>query len=165
MLHPIITLLDGTEVYVNLINAEVSRSIAKQPHLIGLVKEILQKKKLTGPEVRIQQDMGRIVGHDFIIATKEDGNIFYAKVLHEETYTRFIKNGEPCPTQYVGMMLKRDADGRAYELCSVRIGRLTPPHPDMPGGSAESKRYWETHALIHTGEPLQARTVSEDCPY
>jgi hypothetical protein len=165
MLHPVITLLDGTEVYVNLINAEVSRSIAKQPHLVGLVKEILQKKTLTGLEVRIQQDMGRIVGHDFVITTKEDGNIFYAKVLHEETYTRFIKHGEPRPTQYVAITLKRGADDRAYELCSVRIGRLVPLHPDMSSGSAESRRYWETHALIHTGEPLQARTISKDCPY
>lgn len=164
MLHPVITLPNGTEVYVNLINAEVSRSIAKQPHLVGLVKEILQKKTLTGPEVRIQQDMGRIVGHDFVIATKEDGNIFYAKVLHEETYTRFIKNGDPRPTQYVAITLKRGANDRAYELCSVRIGRLIPSHPDMDG-SAESRRYWETHALIHTGEPLQARTISKDRPY
>jgi hypothetical protein len=164
MQHPVITLPNGTEVYVNLINAEVSRSIAKQPHLVGLVKEILQKKTLTGPEVRIQQDMGRLVGHDFVIATKEDGNIFYAKVLHEETYTRFIKNGDPHPTQYVAITLKRGANNRAYELCSVRIGHLIPPHPDM-GDSAESKRYWETHALIHTGEPLQARTISKDCPY
>lgn len=165
MLHPVTTMLDGTEVYVNLINAEVSRSIAKQPHLIGLVKEILNKKVLTDPEVHIEQDMGRIVGHDYVVATKEDDNIFYAKALYEQIYTRFIRNRDPNPTQYVAITLRRVMDGQAYELCSARIGRSTPPRPDAAGASLESRHYWKMHALIHTGEPLQARTISKNCPY
>lgn len=164
-MHPIVTLRDGTEVYVNLINAEISRTIARQPHLVELVKEILQEKVLSGSEVHIEQDMGRVVGNDFVVTTKEGDSIFYAKVLHDETYTRFIKNGSPNPTQYVTITLRRVVGDRTYELYSARIGRLIPSRPDAASGSSESRRYWESHAVMHTGESLQSSTISKSCPY
>ncbi len=165
MLHPITTLPDGTEVWVNLVNSEASYSIARQPQLLGLTKEALKDRVLTGAEVRLEHNMGRVVGYDYAIATAEDDNIFYAKILHEHIYTRFVKNAKPPQTKYLALVLRRSADGSAYLLYSVRIGRLVPPRPGALNENRESEPYWANHAFMHTNEVLQPRTISKERPY
>jgi hypothetical protein len=165
MIHPICTTQDGIEIYVELIGSEAARSIAKQPQLLGLVKEALAGKKLTSAEMHFEHNMGRIVGYDFIVDTPSDDAVFYACVFREKTYTRFIKGGKPLSTKYVAMSLKRRADGSAYELYDVRIGRLAPPRPGLPNETAKSRQYWATHAFVHDNQILQPRTVTKTCPY
>lgn len=164
MLYPIAVLYGGVEVYVDLIGSEVSRSIALQPQLIGLAKEVLANKKLSGQQVCIEQDMGRNVGYDFVVPTKDSDTIFYAKIVHDDAYTRFVKNGLPLATRYVAITLK-NVGNRIYELHSVRIGRAIPPRPDTKDAVAEGRHYWENHAFIHESERLQMQTLTKICPY
>lgn len=165
MTHPICTTKDGVEIYVDLINSEAARSIAKQPQLLGHVKEALASKKLAGDEVHFEHDMGRVVGYDFIVDADVDETVFYACVFRDDTYTRFIKGGKPLSTQYVSVGLRRCDGGKAYELHDVRIGRLAPPRPGLPDETAESKQYWATHAFVQDNQVLQPRTVTKTCPY
>lgn len=166
MLHPIITLLDGTEVYVNLINnSVVAQSIAKQPQLLGLIKDALRGREFSKPTVLIEQDMERVVGYDFVVETKEDDTIFYAMLLHETTYTRFVKNGKPLSTRYVTLQLERSTDGLTYELRSAHIGRAVPPRPGEANETAKSKAFWAGHAVVRESEVLQLKTICKDSPY
>lgn len=165
MIHPISTTPEGIEVYVDLINSDASKSIARQPQLIGFAKEILTGRKLSGSKVQIEQNMGRAVGYDFVVDTPEDDNVFYAQVARENTYTRFIKCGKPLATQYVTVVLERSDDKQTYELQDIRIGRSTPPRPGTPQETSASREYWATHAFVQEGQVLQPRTITKDCPY
>lgn len=165
MIHPIGTTPDGIEVYIDLVNSDASESIARQPQLIRLAKEALTGRKLTGPNVQIEHNMGRVVGYDCIIEATEDDNVFYAQMLRDKLYTRFIKGGKPLATNYVAIVLKRDADGKAYALQDVRIGRLAPPRPGMPNETTKSRDFWSAHAYVQEGQLLQLRTVTKQRPY
>lgn len=166
MLYTIGSTSDGTEVYVNLTNSAASSSIARQPQLVALIKEALKDQSYSDPEIRAEYDMGRGIGYDFVVPTKEDDTIFYAKIVHEQAYSRFVKNKKPLPTQYIAITLKRSIDEQTYELLSAKIGRLTPPLPDtLEGNTAQSRHYWTNHALIHESEALQVSTICKICPY
>ena len=165
MMHPLGITPDGIEIVVDLINSEASSNIARQPQLIGLAKEVLTGKSLTGEEMRLEQDMGRDVGYDPIVSTQPDDPVFYAQVLRDTTYTRFIKGSKPSTTSHVAIVLKRSEDGMAYELQDVRIGCLVPPRPGAANESSESKEYWSSHAVVYEGQILQPRTITKECPY
>jgi hypothetical protein len=165
MIHPICTTQEGVEIYVELIGSEAARSIAKQPQLLGFVKEALADKKLNNAEVHFERNMGRVVGYDFIVDAPSEDAVFYACVFRENTYTRFVKGGKPLSTKYVAMSLKRSVDGNAYELHDVRIGRLAPPRPGLPNETSQSKQYWATHAFVQDNQILQPRTITKTCPY
>lgn len=164
MKHPIGQTGNGTAVYVDLIQSSAARHIAQQPHLLTLIAEALQQTEPQGLEASIEHDMGRVIGYSFVVKTAGTDGIFYAQLLRDDTYIRFIKNGKPLSTQYLSMVLHQDENG-AYELYDAWIGRLNPPRPGTAGETAESKPYWATHAFILGNETLQLRTVTKECPY
>ncbi len=165
MMHLVCVTPDNTEVYVDLINSDAARSIAKQPQLLGFAREALISKNLVGSEMHFECDLGRAVGYDLIIETPSDEGVFYAQVLRETIYTRFIKGGKPTSTNHVAIGLKRSSEGRAFELQDVRIGRLSPPRPGMYNETSFSRQYWQAHAFVQDGQTLQLRTVTKTCPY
>jgi hypothetical protein len=156
---------NGIAVNVDLIRSEAAKHISREPHLLGLIVEVLQKTKLKGPEIAIEHDMGRTIGHDFIVPTQPTDNVFYAQLLHDNIYTRFVKNGKPSTTSCLAMRLHRDETGEEYQLDDVWIGRLTPPRPGSASETAESTDYWSTHAVVQGNQPMQLRTVTKVCPY
>lgn len=156
---------NGTDVYVDLIRSEAAKQIAQQPHLLGLVAEALQQITPQGTLVDIEHDMGRAIGYSFVIRTTDTDPIFYAQLLKEDTYTRFIKNGKPLATRHLTLHLRLNEESNEYELHDVWMGRLSPPRPGSAGETAESKSYWSNHAFILGNQPLQLRTVTKVCPY
>lgn len=165
MIHLICTTKDGTEVYANLINSTVSNTIARHPQLISLLKEALVDSKLSDPEVRLERDMGRGIGYDFIVDAPSEDTVFYAQVLGDSVYTRFVKISKPVATNFVAAVMRRTADGKAYELCDARIGRLVPPRPGSVNEAPSSKPFWKNHAFVQGNQVLQLRTVTKTCPY
>ena len=166
MMHPVCMTQNGFEVWVDLFDSEAARSISRQPQLLGFVREVLAGKALVTPVVVIEQDMGRPIGYDFIVPTPTGETIFYARLLRDDTYTRFTKNGKPHSTRYVTLTLQRSADSTRYELKEVRIGSQVPPRPGTIHETSASKQYWERHAVVlQGGQPLQPRTVTKICPY
>lgn len=165
MRHPLGHSRNGFEVYVDLIQSEAARHIAKQPQLLGFIEEMLRKTDCRGADVVIEYDMGRTIGYNFVVSTKDTDSIFYAQMLHDKIYTRFVKNGKPLATQYLTVVLHRSEYNEAYEVKDTWVGPLSPPRPGSVHETAESRTYWETHAFVHDDQPLQLRTVTKDRPY
>ena len=164
MKHPVGQTRNGIAVYVDLIQSQAAKHIAQQPHLLGLVAEALQQITPRGADTKIEHDMGRVIGYNFVVKTTDSDGIFYAQLLRDTTYTRFVKNGKPVSTQYLSMILRRNEDAE-YELLDAWIGRLSPPRPGTADETADSKSYWATHAIILGSESLQLRTITRACPY
>lgn len=155
---------NGSQVYAELINTPVGKQIARWPRLLFLAKEMLTAVALRGQALSIEHDMQRQIGYSFIIETTNKDTVFYGRLLQEDVYTRFVKNGEPLSTQHLAMSLVQHVDA-TYELVDISIGRLTPPRPGSANETPQSKVYWSNHALILEGQRLQPQTVTKICPY
>lgn len=164
MKHPIGQTRNGVEVYVDLIQSQAAKHIAQQPRLLSLVTEALPQTTLRNAAASIEHDMGRVIGYSFVVETTSTDGVFYAQLLRDNTYIRFIKSGKPLSTQYLSMVLQKDKSG-SYELLDVWLGRLNPARPGTADETAESKPYWATHAMILGNESLQLRTITKECPY
>ncbi len=125
MKHPIVTTRNGIPVYIDLVRSQAAGQIARQPRLLTLAKEALQGATVSGSEPNIEQDMGRVIGHSFVVETTEKDTVIYAQCLNDKTFSRFVKHGRPSPTNYLTILLKQDGD--SYELHDTWIGRLRPP--------------------------------------
>ncbi len=165
MKHPIGQTSNGITVYVDLIHSKAAKRIAMQPQLLTLVAEVVKQLKPKGAAIGIEHDMGRSIGYNFVLPTSESDTVFYAKLLKDDAFTRFIKNGKPLTTQYLTLFLQKNEDDATYELQDVWIGRLSPPRPGSTDETAESKPFWSTHAFILDSQPIQLQTVTKVCPY
>ncbi len=155
---------NGLEVYVDLIGSDAARHVSQQPHLLGLVAEVLRQTPLRGTDISIECDMGRNVGYDYVVSTKEADTIFYAKLLRDETYTRFVKNGKPLQTQFLTLVLHQRNDA-TYKLRDVWIGHVRPPRPGASNENTQSRAFWDEHAFVLDDQAIQTRTVTKVCPY
>jgi hypothetical protein len=165
MKHPIATTHNGKSVYVDLIYSLAAITISQQPQLATMVKEVLRQTRVDTPTMHIEQDMRRNIGYDYVVETSVTDHVFYAKLLRDTTYTRFVKNGKPKPTQFLSMILHCDADGD-YELKEAWIGKQHPIRPtSAEDATPESLAYWDTHAFALEGLQLQARSLTRTCPY
>lgn len=162
--HPVGQTRNGVLVHVDLIASPAAVHISRQPHLLGLVSEALAQMAARDIEVTLEFDMGRIIGYDFIVPTTDRDNVLYAQRPRDTTYTRFVKNGDPAPTQFLTIKLRREDSGE-YSLHDTWIGHASPPRPGSDNETAESKPYWATHACIFEGQSLQPRTITKVCPY
>lgn len=150
-------------VYVNLIQSEASKRIAREPQLLRLVAEAIQQITIRKAVAQIEHNMGRVVGYSFVIKTTGSESVFYARLLRDDAYTRFVKNAKPTPTQHISMVLQQDKG--IYELSDAWIGRFSPPRPGAANETHESRLYWADHAIILGNEPLQPRSITKECPY
>lgn len=154
----------GYEVYVNLITSSAGQYISRQPHVITLMKEVLDAKTLTGLHVAIEHDMGRVIGNSNIVETTDKDTIYYAKAFKKSVFSRYAKNRNPAPSNVLTIILERDADG-GYEIHDTWIGPYSPPFPDIDNMAAKSITYWENHALAQDEHAIQAKTITKVCPY
>ena len=152
-------------VYVDLINSSAVKNIAREPHLLTLAKEALQRSALEGPRASVECDMGRPIGYDFVIEKDEDATIFYARLIRDAVFTRFTKTGVPVATQYLSLLLTLDDSGTAYDVTDVWIGQHRPPRPGSDDETPESGGYWERHAVIFQNHSVQTSTLTKTRPY
>lgn len=164
MIHPIGTTPGGVLVYVDLIHSAAGGQVSRQPHLLGLAAEVLKKTNLKGKRVVMEYDMKRSIGYDYVVSTNDTDVIFYAQLLRDDIYTRFVKNGKPEPANHLALVLERDQDG-GYQLLDAWIGHLTPPRPGSVDETTESKAYWQSHAFVMDDQPIQLRSRTMVCPY
>src|SRR5256885_12271874 len=129
MKHPVGYTRNGMTVYVDLIRSRAAKHIAQQPHLLGLVEEVLRQTALQGPAINLEHDMGRVIGYSSVVSTTDADTVFYAQLLRDTTYTRFVKNGKPLPTPYLTIVLRSGEGKGSYELYDTWIGRLSLPLP------------------------------------
>jgi hypothetical protein len=165
MKHPVGTTHNGSTVVIDLIHSDAAKHIAQQPHILGLAQEALQKITLQGKDIRIEHDMGRPIGYNFVVDTKDTDTVFYAQLLRDDVYSRFVKNGKPLATQYLTLILTRLDPDNTYELLDIWVGGLNPPRPGSPNATEQSIPYWKTHAVVLDKQQLQTRTITKECPY
>lgn len=164
MKHIIAQTHNGFVVYTDLIKSPAAAHISAQPHLLGLVKEALVRTNINSKSVRMEQDMGRDIGYDYVAKTTADDTVFYAQLLKSDIYTSFIKNGKPAATRYLTIIMQKDVNGE-YELHDTWIGRLNPPLPGSEDETDASKTYWDNHARIFDKQPLKMSTITKVSPY
>jgi hypothetical protein len=152
-------------VFVDLINSSAAKRIAQQPYLLTLATEALQNAMLSGVKITVEQDMGRTIGYDYVVETSVDDTVFYAQLVRDSTYTRFIKNGEPLATRHLTMTLIYNEADSCYNLTDLWVGHRRPPRPGSTQENARGNLYWGKHAFVFENQPLQSRTLTKTCPY
>jgi hypothetical protein len=142
----------------------LAANISTNPHLLRLAEEAIDTTCLTSPVVRLQHDMGRSIGRSELVTTTDADHIFFARQTKTAGFTRFVKNRQSVPTQYVSMLLVRDDEGD-YELTNIWIGKIYPPMPDTTEAIDKSSDYWSRHAVVYNGQPIISSTLTKTCPY
>lgn len=155
---------NGREVYINLISSSAGLTIKRQPHLLQLVKEVTAQKKLAGPKVMVEQDMGRVIGNSDVVKTDEKDTIFYAQPHKKNVFSRYVKNRSVRPSTKLTIVLHKD-DENNYEVVDTWVGASIPPFPGSEDENDLSKTYWETHALVVDTQVIQPKTITKTSPY
>ncbi len=155
---------NGHSVYVDLINSSAGQYLSRQPYVINLIKEALLLAKLSGSQVIIEHDMGRIIGNTDIVPTSEKDTIFYAQPHKKAVFSRYVKNRSMSPSPKLTIHLEKNSDGN-YEIMNTWIGPSSPPFPGDEQATEISRQYWESHALVADEQKIQAKTITKLCPY
>jgi len=163
-LHYIGVTKNGVDVYVDLIHSAAAGHISQQPHILTLAKTMLAALRLTGEALNTEYDFGRTIGNADVVETTSNDHIVYAKRLKCLTYTRFVRKRQLSPSSYLSMSFQRLPDG-SYELLDVWIGNQFPPFPMAENETPDSRPFWEKHAIVLDGQPLQLRTLTKDSPF
>lgn len=162
--HPVARSHNGKQVYAHLMSEPLASSISSNPHLLRLAEEALLTIELTGASLRIEHDMGRSIGRSELVKTTDADSVFYARQSKTEGFTRFVKNRQAVPTQYMTIKLVCDADDD-YELVSIWIGKDYPKGPDHLEATADSADYWANHAVTYNGQSIVSNSLTKTCPY
>lgn len=165
MQHEVGQTRNNISVFVDLTRSNAAKQIAQYPNLLSLAKEALKWSHARGPSPIIECDMGRSIGYSLILETASDDPVFYAKVLNDEFYTRFVKRGEPNTTQFLTISLRSNGKVGDYIMHDIWIGRRHPGHPGSPNETEDSKNFWENHAFILQSQQLKHGTLTKVCPY
>lgn len=152
------------EVYVDLIASSAGHYLSRRPYVINLIKEVLPSLDLHGDRLIIERDMGRAIGNTDIVATSDKDTIYYAQPVKSQVFSRFARNRYPESSQIITIIARRDSSG-SYEIQDTWIGAASPPFPGDDYEDADSKTYWQTHALVHDSRVIQTKSVTKTCPY
>ncbi len=98
------------------------------------------------------------------LVLNDKDSIYYAKPVKSEIYIRFVKNRGPQPSNTLTVIAELDDDGN-YEISNAWIGPKCPAFPGEELESADSKAYWQSHALAHDTHVVQSRSITKECPY
>lgn len=152
------------EIYVDLISSPAGHYLSRHPHVIALIKELFSTYKPHDKRIVIEKDMGRDIGTTDIVSTGEKDTIYYAQALKSDVFSRFARNRSPQTSTILTVIAEQDADGN-YAVLDTWIGANHPAFPGDVHATAESKPYWETHALVQDALAIQSKSITKACPY
>ena len=155
---------DDYDVYVNLISSQAGHYLSRRPHIIAIIQELLSGKRLRGPRVVIERDMGRDIGTTDVVATSDTDTIYYAQPLKSDVYSRFAKNRYPQSSSLLTIIVDKDSEGN-YEVTDTWIGSHHPAFPGDEHATEDSKSFWLTHALVQDAQAVQSKSITKTCPY
>lgn len=162
--HQVATTANGQRVFIDLMQPPTSVIIARNPHLLNLIKEILERAEVTLDSLDLTCDLKRTVGYTETVASKDEDVVFYAREAKAEAFTRFVKNRQTAPTSIVSLRLKRSGPDQ-YTVIRVRLGKFSPPLPGSGSENAMSQSFWAKHAVVYNGQSIMASSVTKQCPY
>lgn len=157
---------NNVAVYVDMEGSHASTHLTDSPQLLALVKEALRDAEPVGGGefVRVEKDMGRIVGMTDLVEVNEGDEVVYAKRPKRVIYTKFVKNRAPVPSSFITIWLRRDSE-KEFELFSCYIGRPVPAFPGDEYEEPASRPFWEKHALVWGTQAIIEGTETQNCPW
>lgn len=155
---------NNKSIYANLISSSIAKTVARDPHLLTLAKEVLATSTLTKEREFLQFDMKRDIGTCMVVETDATDTIFYAQNPKGALYRRYVKNKKTTTSQVLSITLGRDEDGD-YEMFEIHVGKIIPPEPTGEDDSDESITFWQNHAYVMNGQPIKTSSVTSDNPY
>lgn len=155
---------NGYDVHVDLETSHAATHIQDTPGLLDLVKDALRRLEPIEDYQEFELDQGHVVGKTDLVETSEHDGIFYAKRRNRDTYTRFVRNKDPVPTQYITICLKK-MDNTTYDLYSAWIGPNPPSSPGNTMATPESIPFWQKHALVWGTQEIIPGTETAECPW
>jgi hypothetical protein len=78
--HTIAESPNGYEIYINFISSSAGKYLSRQPHVLPLIKEVLEPLDLTTTTLEIETDMGRVIGNTDIIETTDKDTILCPRI-------------------------------------------------------------------------------------
>ena len=157
---------NGKRVLVDPVHSAVATHLAGSPQLLVLVGEVIAHRELTEPEMRFEVDMERPVGMMDVVETSDADEILYAKQPNHSHYTRFVRDKQTEPTQFVSVMVRQRSDSPSeYELYCAWIGPMAPGVPGSEMETPESREFWAHHATVLHGQDIMPGTETTTCPW
>ncbi|OGG58799.1 hypothetical protein A2765_05265 [Candidatus Kaiserbacteria bacterium RIFCSPHIGHO2_01_FULL_56_24] len=111
-------------------------------------------------------DFGRVIGETICVATAAGDEIVYAQRPRRAGLTRFVKNRAPEPcSALVAILMKARDEADTYVLVSAFVGHRPEPEPWDKNATANSRAFWDSHALVWGSEPVVPGTETSVCPW
>lgn len=154
----------GRAVWLDVEKSHATTHFADQPRLREFVEKLIPTLDEDTDQIRIEKDMGEVVGTSDLAETSEGDEIVYARRPRRVIYSRFVKGKEPTPTNWITVNLKKGKNGD-YFLYTAFVGRNT---PSIPGGDylpEQSREFWSNHALIWGAQEVEPGTETTECPW
>lgn len=134
--------------------------------MLSLLPEALAKVDANGRKFFIyEQDFGRVVGETVCVPTTDTDEIVWAKRPKRFGHSRFVKNRSPEPCSKVVVILKQDDYESYYVLITAFVGHRPEPEPWDRNATANSRVFWNSHALVWGSEPIVPGTETSVCPW
>lgn len=154
-----LTLASGEEVF-DRFNSHVHSDV------LSLLPEALAEVDSNGRRFFIyEHDFGRVVGETVCVLTTDTDEIVWAKRPKRFGHSRFVKNRTAKPCNAVTIILKRDDREDYYVLITAFVGHRPEPEPWDRNATANSRVFWDSHALVWGSEPIVPGTETSVCPW
>ena len=158
------TSLNGKKVYIDESSKHALTHFDDVPLLESAVKEAVSHLLIKGSSLRIEYEMGYIIGNSDLVEIDSTDTVVYALRPHRDRYSKFVKNKVAEPTKWIVMGFEQRSDGD-YSLYTAYTGRLT---PSFPGGKIlpeQSAEFWSKHALVWGTQEIIEGTETTECPW
>lgn len=131
-----------------------------------LLPEALDRIDPAGKDFLVEEvDFGRPIGQTTCVATGAGDQIVFAKRPRRWGHSRFVANREPEECSSMVVILKKAEDVGGYVLITAFIGHRPEPEPWDRNATANSRAFWDSHALIWDSEPVVPGTETTRCPW
>src|ERR1039457_2655567 len=96
---------NNLHVFIDIDASHALTHFTHQPKLRAVVEKLIPALETNENVVRVERDMGEVIGTIDIIETTDGDEIAYAVRPRRQVYSRFVKNKTSAPSNWVTMIL------------------------------------------------------------
>lgn len=133
---------------------------------IGLLEEALSMIRTNNRAfIEAELDFGQVIGMTSCVSTTENDMIIFGQREKRNGLTRFVLDREMIPSTKMMVILKRGNSPDEYILITAFVGGKPEPEPWDKRATQASFDFWESHALVWTGEQVMPGTLTAKVPW